>query len=308
LCGPCNENLDQIAKFFKVSISQRSNTFEIVGPHHSVLAAENALQQLYLETQSNETLTANQIHLELMQKPLIQKKSTKNHPKETPHMETVIIKTRHATIKARNPHQENYIKNIRKSDINFAIGPAGTGKTFLAVACAVEAFERGDVQRLVFVRPAVEAGEKLGFLPGDLQEKILPYLRPIYDSLYEMLGFEQANKLIEKDVIEIAPLAFMRGRTLNDAFIILDEGQNTTVQQMKMFLTRIGFGSTAVITGDITQIDLPQHEHSGLKDAIEIVKDIKNISTNFFNADDAVRHPLVTAIIDAYDNNDKEAS
>jgi len=302
LCGPCNENLDQIAKFFEVSISQRSNAFKIVGSHRSVLAAENALQQLYLETQSNEILTSDKIHLELIQK------TTKKHSKETPPMETVIIKTKHATVKARNPHQENYIKNIRKYDINFSIGPAGTGKTFLAVACAVEAFERGDVQRLVFVRPAVEAGEKLGFLPGDLQEKILPYLRPIYDSLYEMLGFEQANKLIEKDVIEIAPLAFMRGRTLSDAFIILDEGQNTTVQQMKMFLTRIGFGSTAVVTGDITQIDLPQHEHSGLKDAIEIVKDIENISINFFNANDAVRHPLVTAIIDAYDNNDEEAS
>ena len=213
------------------------------------------------------------------------------------------IHTQHKHIRPRTPKQAEYIDNVRSNDINFGIGPAGTGKTYLAVACAVEAFEKGQVERLIFVRPAVEAGEKLGFLPGDMEDKVLPYLRPLYDALYEMLTLAQAKKLIERDVIEIAPLAFMRGRTLNNAFIILDEAQNTSILQMKMFLTRLGFGSTAVITGDTTQTDLPSGIQSGLVHVQSIIKNIDNISYTHFKSGDAVRHPLVSTIIDAYDNN-----
>lgn len=213
----------------------------------------------------------------------------------------VTIQTRKASIRGRGPNQKRYLANMLTHDINFGVGPAGTGKTYLAVACAVQALEEEQVQRLLLVRPAVEAGERLGFLPGDMAQKIDPYLRPLYDALYEMMGFERVAKLIERNIIEVAPLAFMRGRTLNDAFIILDEAQNTTVEQMKMFLTRIGFGSTAVITGDVTQIDLPSNRQSGLRHVIEVLKDVEGISFNFFNARDVVRHPLVQRIVSAYD-------
>ena len=219
----------------------------------------------------------------------------------------IIIHTERVKVQARGENQAAYINNIRKYDINFGIGPAGTGKTYLAVACAVEALEKGFAQRIILVRPAVEAGESLGFLPGDMAEKVSPYLRPLYDALYEMIGVEKVNKLMEHDVIEIAPLAFMRGRTLNDAFIILDEGQNTTIEQMKMFLTRIGFDSTAVITGDITQIDLIKTKQSGLIHAEQVLKDIPNISFNYFKAKDAVRHTLVQEIIRAYHEHDNGA-
>jgi len=218
----------------------------------------------------------------------------------------VVIQTRRSMVKARGAHQLDYIRNILEHDINLGIGPAGTGKTYLAVACAVQALEREQVRRLVLVRPAVEAGERLGFLPGDLTQKVDPYLRPLYDALYEMLGFERVAKFIERSVIEIAPLAFMRGRTLNDAFVILDEAQNTTVEQMKMFLTRIGFGSTAVVTGDVTQIDLPKGIKSGLKHAVEVLEDVEGIGFTWFDARDVVRHPLVKKILHAYERHEQQ--
>jgi len=218
----------------------------------------------------------------------------------------ITIKTRGGLIRARGANQTGYLKSIRNHDINFGIGPAGTGKTYLAVACAVDALHKEDVKRILLVRPAVEAGEKLGFLPGDLAEKINPYLRPLYDALYEMLGFEQVNKLLEKQVIEVAPLAYMRGRTLNNSFIILDESQNTTPEQMKMFLTRIGFGSKAVITGDITQTDLPAGTQSGLSQAITVLEGVKGIGFTFFKPKDVVRHALVQRIVEAYDTYDQQ--
>ena len=217
----------------------------------------------------------------------------------------VTIQTRHGQIRGRGPNQKRYLASIVAHDLNFGIGPAGTGKTYLAVAAAVQALEREQISRIILVRPAVEAGERLGFLPGDMAQKVDPYLRPLYDALYEMLGFERVTKLIERHVIEVAPLAFMRGRTLNESFIILDEAQNTTVEQMKMFLTRIGFGSTAVVTGDVTQVDLPRATQSGLRHVIEVLKDVEGVSFTFFNAHDVVRHPLVQRIVTAYDQHEK---
>ena len=218
----------------------------------------------------------------------------------------VTIKTKRGVVKPRNANQSGYVQNVLTNDISFGIGPAGTGKTYLAVACAVDALERQEVRRILLTRPAVEAGEKLGFLPGDLSQKVDPYLRPLYDALFEMLGFEKVEKLIERSVIEIAPLAYMRGRTLNDAFVILDESQNTTVEQMKMFLTRIGFNSRAVITGDITQVDLPRGQKSGLRHAIEVLQNIPGISFNFFQSKDVVRHPVVARIVEAYDEHEQK--
>ncbi|MEE9451730.1 MAG: PhoH family protein [Gammaproteobacteria bacterium] len=300
LCGPCNEHLQQIEDFFGVEICQRGNAFHISGYEQAIDHASHTLNQLYRETSGGQLLTPAIINALMHQYTSQEAKPTLNS--YTP------ISAHHKTIKARNKHQQDYIDAIHHHDINFAIGPAGTGKTYLAVACAVEALEKGQVERLIFVRPAVEAGEKLGFLPGDLAEKLLPYLRPLYDALYEFLGFEQAKKLIARDTIEIAPLAFMRGRTLSNAFIILDEAQNTTILQMKMFLTRIGYGSTAVITGDDTQTDLPIGTPSGLNHATAIIKDINNIGITHFEARDAVRHPLVSRIIEAYEKtqHDKE--
>lgn len=287
LCGPYDEHLQQIENFLNVEIRQHSNAFQITGEQTSIARAQQCLQQMYEQAQA---LTPQKIHM------ILQQLKT-----EKPSMTELSIRTHQMLIKPRTAIQATYIDRIRNHPINFSIGPAGTGKTFLAVACAIEALEQGRVQRMVFVRPAVEAGEKLGFLPGDMAEKVLPYLRPIYDALYDMLGVEQANRLIEKEVIEIAPLAFMRGRTLNDAFIILDEAQNTTRQQMKMFLTRIGYGSTAVITGDQTQVDLPDGTHSGLAHAVELLSDLTEISFTHFSAEDTVRHPLVQHIINAYE-------
>lgn len=299
LCGPGNEHILLIEKRFDVKIHHRSNNFQITGNLAESNTAKKILEQLYHETDLEQPLTSTTVN-QLLQQPSI------NHQHEKKTMsDKTIIHTRYKTINPRTAHQTAYVHNIHTHDINFAIGPAGTGKTYLAVACAVEALEKGSVQRLIFVRPAVEAGEKLGFLPGDLEEKILPYLRPLYDALYEMLGFEHAQKLIERDVIEIAPLAFMRGRTLNEAFIILDEAQNATVPQMKMFLTRLGLGSKAVITGDITQVDLAPSIPSGLSHAKSIMADIDNISFSLFDSKDVVRHPLVAAVIQAYEQYEK---
>ncbi|TWI54254.1 phosphate starvation-inducible protein PhoH [Pseudomonas duriflava] len=294
LCGQLDENLRQIEKRLEIEIRNRGNQFELVGPAERVQAAENLLRRLYRETKNEGDLTPDTVHLFLQESGL--------EGLENPESElNVSLRTRKGMIRPRGANQQRYVRSILDHDINFGIGPAGTGKTYLAVACAVDALEREQIRRILLVRPAVEAGEKLGFLPGDLAQKIDPYLRPLYDALYEMLGFETVAKLIERQVIEVAPLAYMRGRTLNNSFIILDESQNTTVEQMKMFLTRIGFGSTAVITGDITQVDLPRGTRSGLAHVINVLKDVPGIGFTHFQAKDVVRHPLVQRIVEAYD-------
>lgn len=294
LCGQLDENLKLIESRLNVEIKNRGNRFDISGQDaNRVSATKLLLENLYREALSDADLSAETIHLYLQESAV---ESLSN-----PDSDNQVIKTRKAYIKPKGKNQQHYVAQIRRHDINFGIGPAGTGKTYLAVACAVEALENDRVERIMLVRPAVEAGEKLGFLPGDLAQKIDPYLRPLYDALYEMLGFELVDKLIEKNVIEIAPLAFMRGRTLNNSFIILDESQNTTREQMKMFLTRIGFGSTAVITGDTTQIDLPRGTSSGLAHAVQVLDEVKGISLTRFSAADVVRHPLVQRIVEAYD-------
>ena len=300
LCGPFDEHLHQIEERMSVEIQRRGNAFTLAGETASVEAASKVLKNLYAATESEE-LSKEVIHLHLQNSTVENVKKEQNGPSLD-----ISIHTRRGIIKPRGPNQAAYIRDVLDHDLTFGIGPAGTGKTYLAVACAVAALDAEQVQRLVLVRPAVEAGERLGFLPGDLTQKIDPYLRPMYDALYEMMGFERVNKLIEKTVIEVAPLAYMRGRTLNDAFVILDEAQNTTKDQMKMFLTRIGFGSKAVVTGDITQIDLPNRSASGLRHSMTILKDVERIKFNYFNSKDVVRHPLVQHIIDAYDkhNND----
>lgn len=299
LCGPLNEHLSQMEKRLGIEINNRGNTFSIRGDAKTVNAAAEVLKELYDSTKKN-TLSSSDIHLHLQESELAQ------NTEKTQNINRTTIHTKRTLIKARGENQEKYIKAIEDCDLVFGIGPAGTGKTYLAVACAVEALERDSIRKLVLVRPAVEAGERLGFLPGDLAQKIDPYLRPMYDALYEMMGFEKVSKLVDRNVIEIAPLAYMRGRTLNDAFIILDEAQNTTVEQMKMFLTRIGFGSKAIVTGDITQIDLPNAKESGLKHVMRILHDKSGISFCNFQSKDVVRHPLVKKIIQAYANDKKE--
>lgn len=302
LCGQLDENIKLIEKRLDVSIKYRAELFDISGEDSEhVAATKTLLLNLYREALANTEITPETIHLYLQESTVESLSSNKRDKGDQ-----LVIKTRKAFIKPKGKNQQGYVKQIRKHDINFGIGPAGTGKTYLAVACAVEALEADRVERIMLVRPAVEAGEKLGFLPGDLSQKIDPYLRPLYDALYEMLGFELVDKLIEKNVIEIAPLAFMRGRTLNNAFIILDESQNTTREQMKMFLTRIGFGSTAVITGDTTQVDLPRGTTSGLAQAMHVLRDVNGISMTLFNSADVVRHPLVQRIVEAYDKFDIE--
>ena len=293
LCGALDSHLRQIEKRLGVEINNRGNSFRIIGTAKIVNITSRLLTELY-ESTTADILSPEKIHLWLQDKAI---DDSVNEQTE----EEVIIKTKRGIIKGRSPNQRLYLNNIRENAVSFGIGPAGTGKTYLAVASAVVALEQSRVRRLVLVRPAVEAGEKLGYLPGDLAQKVDPYLRPLYDALYEMLGFEQVMKFIEKNVIEIAPLAFMRGRTLNEAFIILDEAQNTTIEQMKMFLTRIGFNSTAVITGDITQIDLPQGKQSGLRHVIDILDAEAGISFTFFKSRDVVRHPLVARILNAYE-------
>jgi phosphate starvation-inducible PhoH-like protein len=297
LCGQFDEHLRHLERRLGVEINNRGNLFQVIGDDKSTKAAYRLLQKLYAATEQ-ESLCAETIHLYLQDAAIAD--LLDDTASESANEETV-ISTRKGLIRGRGPNQRRYLTNILGHDVNFGIGPAGTGKTYLAVACAVEALEQEKVRRIVLVRPAVEAGERLGFLPGDMAQKIDPYLRPLYDALYEMLGFDRVSKLIDQHVIEVAPLAFMRGRTLNESFIILDEAQNTTVEQMKMFLTRIGFGSTAVVTGDVTQTDLPNHSQSGLRHVIEVLKDIEGISFTFFTSGDVVRHPLVQRIVVAYD-------
>ncbi|MCE9686281.1 PhoH family protein [Shewanella sp. AS16] len=298
LCGPFDDNIKQLERRIGVEISYKNNHFQIVGQPRNCLTANNLLKQLYIETQtvkgSTPDLEPDTVHLAIQEAIALEADDATTD-------KDLYIKTRRGVIKPRNPNQSEYVANIVRHDISFGIGPAGTGKTYLAVAAAVDALERQEVRRILLTRPAVEAGEKLGFLPGDLSQKVDPYLRPLYDALFEMLGFEKVERLIERGVIEVAPLAYMRGRTLNDAFIILDESQNTTVEQMKMFLTRIGFNSRAVITGDITQVDLPKHQKSGLRHAIEVLSEVEEVSFNFFQAKDVVRHPVVARIVEAYE-------
>ncbi len=304
LCGPFDDNIKQIERRLGVEITYRNNQFNVMGDPQQANGASELLKLLYIETQpvkgSIPALEPNQVHLAIQEAKCLERAEAGDYGKE------VHIKTKRGVIKPRNPNQSKYVANVINHDITFGIGPAGTGKTYLAVACAVDALERQEIRRILLTRPAVEAGEKLGFLPGDLSQKVDPYLRPLYDALFEMLGFETVEKLIERNVIEVAPLAYMRGRTLNDAFIILDESQNTTTEQMKMFLTRIGFNSRAVITGDITQVDLPRGVRSGLRHAIDVLGEVNDISFNFFTANDVVRHPVVARIVQAYEDYDTE--
>ncbi|MFZ6819743.1 PhoH family protein [Undibacterium sp. Ji22W] len=334
LCGPLDENLRQISAALDLSIFRRGEKFIVSG--HNAEKGLELLEKFY--AQAKKIITIDEVQLALVEQraasslkktaetafepetdteetPIVKRRSTKAAATSTAKakikevvpieveeaIESPILKTRRSDLRGRTPHQNTYIKSILEHDISFGIGPAGTGKTYLAVACAVDALERDAVKRIVLTRPAVEAGERLGFLPGDLAQKVDPYLRPLYDALYDLLGFDRTQKMFEKQVIEIAPLAYMRGRTLNHSFIILDEAQNTTPEQMKMFLTRIGFGSKAVITGDVTQIDLQRHQKSGLVDACQVLRNVRGIAFNQFTSVDVVRHPLVGRIVDAYE-------
>ena len=298
LAGPLDTHLRQIEMRLGVTIANRAELFRVSGPEKAAWIAERFLKQLYADAAA-EVLTPEAIHLRLGADDLALDERDLGHGPQD-----VAIKVKRGIVRGRGANQALYLQAIAAHDISFGVGPAGTGKTYLAVASAVEALNDSRIQRILLVRPAVEAGEKLGFLPGDLSQKIDPYLRPLYDALYEMLGTEKVAKLQERNVIEVAPLAYMRGRTLNDAFVILDEAQNTTVEQMKMFLTRIGFGTTAIVTGDLSQIDLPKHQKSGLRDAVEVLKDVEGISFTFFEAKDVVRHPLVAKIVRAYEARD----
>jgi phosphate starvation-inducible protein PhoH and related proteins len=298
LCGPMDENLRQISAALDVTIFRRGEKFVISGGN--ALRAVELLENFYQI--ADKTISVEDVQLALVEQRAVTQDD--GAPKvENVEVDDVgpALKTRRNDLRGRTPHQNQYLKAILEHDVTFGIGPAGTGKTYLAVACAVDALERDAVKRIVLTRPAVEAGERLGFLPGDLTQKVDPYLRPLYDALYDLLGFDRTQKMFEKQVIEIAPLAYMRGRTLNHAFIILDEAQNTTPEQMKMFLTRIGFGSKAVVTGDVTQIDLQRTQKSGLIDAANILKNVRGISFTHFTSADVVRHPLVARIVDAYE-------
>ncbi len=296
LCGQLDRHVRQIEQRLGVTIQNRSNQFTIIGEPAARQTAAALLLRLYSEISQGSGLSPETLHLHLQQADI---ELLTDHSAPTDSIG--VIRTKRSPIRARGKNQQNYVKAVRQNDINFGIGPAGTGKTYLAVACAVEALLEEQVKRILLVRPAVEAGERLGFLPGDLSQKVDPYLRPLYDALYEMLGFETVNKYLERHIIEIAPLAFMRGRTLNNAFIILDEAQNTTREQMKMFLTRIGFGSTAVVTGDATQIDLPKGQLSGLTHATQVLEGVEGITFTWFANKDVVRHPLVQRVVSAYD-------
>jgi phosphate starvation-inducible PhoH-like protein len=307
LCGQFDQHLKQIEERLGVTVHARGNSFTVSGEEQAVRVTARLLQDLYAEICTGITLSPESLHLQLQQAGLEfldSEEHTGTQPADAAVENLSVIRTKRTSVKPRGKNQQAYVRQIARSDVNFGIGPAGTGKTYLAVACAVEALISEKVRRILLVRPAVEAGEKLGFLPGDLSQKIDPYLRPLYDALYEMLGFETVNKYIDRNIIEVAPLAFMRGRTLNNSFIILDEAQNTTREQMKMFLTRIGFGSTTVVTGDATQIDLPKGTQSGLTHIMNVLDAVDGISFTYFQAKDVVRHPLVQRIVEAYDSFD----
>ncbi|MDJ0940590.1 MAG: PhoH family protein [Woeseiaceae bacterium] len=300
LCGQFDEHLRQIERRLNVEIASRGNRFRVTGKPGAAEVGGDVIESLF-ELAGHERLDAERVHIHLQE-------SVMNHEAEEPARDIdpdeVAIQTRRKLVKPRGANQTAYLKSIRDHDLAFGIGPAGTGKTYLGVAAAVEALDNEQVRRIVLVRPAVEAGERLGFLPGDMSQKVDPYLRPMYDALYDMLGAETVTRLIERNVIEVAPLAFMRGRSLNESFVILDEAQNTSVEQMKMFLTRIGFGSRAVVTGDVTQIDLPNGQRSGLRNATEILDGVKGIAFTWFTPKDVVRHPLVQRIVKAYEADD----
>jgi phosphate starvation-inducible protein PhoH and related proteins len=295
LCGPLDEHLRLIESRLGVEVRRRGNRFQLVGLAPAIDRAQTVLQDLYARAQ-REPVDSERVHIALQE--LDMGNATPDANGESDELK---VRTARGAVRARGANQTEYLSNVRTHDLTFGIGPAGTGKTYLAVACAVEALQSEKVRRIVLVRPAVEAGERLGFLPGDLSQKVDPYLRPMYDALYEMMGFERVAKLIERNVIEVAPLAFMRGRSLNDSFVILDEAQNTTNEQMKMFLTRIGFGSKAVVTGDITQVDLPIAKQSGLRTVIDILRGVRGIAFTMFTSRDVVRHPLVQRIVQAYE-------
>jgi len=292
LCGPLDENLRLLETRLDVHIRRRGGTFRVSGAQAE--SAEDLLRELFALTKSDE-VTPERVHLALRER------ESGPPPPDADASEHGVSVPR-GGIRARGAHQRDYLDHIRTRDLTFGVGPAGTGKTYLAVACAVEALQSDRVRRLILVRPAVEAGERLGFLPGDMTQKVDPYLRPMYDALYEMMGFDRVARFMERNVIEVAPLAFMRGRSLNDSFIILDEAQNTTIEQMKMFLTRIGFGSKAVVTGDITQTDLPAGRQSGLSHVVEVLRAVPGVAFTFFDAQDVVRHPLVQRIVQAYES------
>jgi phosphate starvation-inducible protein PhoH and related proteins len=295
--GPMEQNLRHVEERLGVEVRRRGYDVQVLGPAEAVANAATVLARMF-ELSAHESLSPDRVHLCVQEfgfpRPVTEP--------ATGGSETV-VHTQRGGIRGRGPNQRQYMDQIRVHDLTFGIGPAGTGKTYLAVASAVEALHSGSVRRIVLVRPAVEAGERLGFLPGDMAQKVDPYLRPMYDALYEMMGFDRVARNIERQVIEVAPLAFMRGRSLNDSFIILDEAQNTSVEQMKMFLTRLGFGSKAVVTGDITQVDLPRQQRSGLRHAIEVLRGVDGVAFTFFNALDVVRHPLVQRIVQAYERN-----
>lgn len=304
LCGPLDENLRQIQAALDIEITRRGGNFIISGKNAA--SGLQIIEDFYAA--ADKPVMVNDIQLALVEQRAINDNLAAGMPAAAvveAEMTNPVLKTRRSDLRGRTPRQVDYLKAILEHDITFGIGPAGTGKTYLAVACAVDAMERDAASRIILTRPAVEAGERLGFLPGDLTQKVDPYLRPLYDALYDLLGFERTQKCFEKQIIEIAPLAYMRGRTLNHAFVILDEAQNTTPEQMKMFLTRIGFGSKAVITGDVTQIDLQRNQKSGLIDALNVLKDVRGIAFSQFSSADVVRHPLVARIVDAYESADK---
>jgi phosphate starvation-inducible PhoH-like protein len=310
LCGPLDQHLHQIEARLGVEVKRRGNRFQIIGMPAAIKRAEAVLQDLYTRAQ-REPVDSERVHIALQALEMdgaADRRRADHGPAGTDanavdSTDELKVRTARGAVRARGANQTEYLNNVRTHDLTFGIGPAGTGKTYLAVACAVEALQSESVRRIVLVRPAVEAGERLGFLPGDLSQKVDPYLRPMYDALYEMMGFERVAKLIERNVIEVAPLAFMRGRSLNDSFVILDEAQNTTNEQMKMFLTRIGFGSKAVVTGDITQVDLPSAKQSGLRTVINILRGVHGIAFTMFTSRDVVRHPLVQRIVQAYEAN-----
>jgi len=299
LVGPMDENLRQVAGRLGVEIRRRGNRVQILGEPGAVTSAERVLKELFVLSDS-EALSPDQVHICLQESGL-----SDAQPVASNESDDVVIQTQRGGIRGRGPNQRQYLDSVRRNDLTFGIGPAGTGKTYLAVASAVAALQSDRVRRIVLVRPAVEAGERLGFLPGDMAQKVDPYLRPMYDALYDMMGFDRVTRAIERNVIEVAPLAFMRGRSLNDSFIILDEAQNTSIEQMKMFLTRMGYGSKAVVTGDITQTDLPRQQVSGLRHVIEILQGVRGVEFTFFNSKDVVRHPLVQRIVEAYEKTER---